>query len=178
MSFEFKRTDLQDVFLVIPKVFKDDRGFFMETYEKRTFESAGIHMNLVQSNHSKSTKDVLRGLHFQKEPFSQAKLVRCIRGEILDVAVDVRKNSKTFGKHVKFTLSEDNRNMLYIPRGFAHGFLVLSDTAEVVYDVDNFYSAVNEAGLIWNDKTVGISWGIQNPILSEKDKKWPKLEEL
>ena len=178
MPFEFKRTDLQDVFFVIPKVFKDDRGFFMETYEKRTFESAGIHMNIVQSNHSKSTKGVLRGLHFQKEPFSQAKLVRCIRGEILDVAVDVRKNSKTFGKHVKFILSEDNKNMLYIPRGFAHGFLVLSDIAEVVYDVDNFYSAANEAGLIWNDKTVGISWGIQNPILSEKDKKWPKLEEL
>ncbi len=178
MPFEFKRTGLQDVFLVIPKVFKDDRGFFMETYEERAFESAGIHMNLVQSNHSKSTKGVLRGLHFQKEPFSQAKLVRCIRGEILDVAVDVRKNSKTFGKHVKFILSEDNKNMLYIPRGFAHGFLVLSDTAEVVYDVDNFYSAANEAGLIWNDKTVSIDWGIENPILSEKDKKWPKLEEL
>lgn len=178
MPFEFKRTDLQDVFIVIPKVFKDDRGFFMETYEKRAFESAGIHMNIVQSDHSKSTKGVLRGLHFQKEPFSQAKLVRCIKGEILDVAVDVRKNSKTFGKHVKFILSEDNKNMLYIPIGFAHGFLVLSDTAEVVYDVDNFYSASNEAGLIWNDKTVGINWGIQNPILSEKDKKWPKLEEL
>lgn len=178
MPFDFKIMNIHDVLLVTPKVFKDERGFFMETYEKRAFDSAGIKMNIVQSNHSKSVKNALRGLHYQKEPFSQAKLVRCIKGEILDVAVDIRKNSQYFGKYVQAKLSDENKNMLYIPRGFAHGFLVLSDIAEVVYEVDNLYSKENEAGLIWNDKTVNINWGIENPILSEKDSKWPSLEEL
>ncbi|ADI32008.1 dTDP-4-dehydrorhamnose 3,5-epimerase [Staphylothermus hellenicus] len=178
MPFEFRRMDIPDVVLIIPKVFEDERGFFMETYKKPDFERAGIRGNFVQDNHSRSRYGVLRGLHFQREPYAQAKIVRCVRGVIYDVAVDLRRNSKTFGKYVGVILSEFNKYMLYIPRGFAHGFLVLSEEAEVIYKVDNLYAPEYEAGLIWNDPDVGIKWPIEEPILSEKDKKWPTLREL
>ena len=178
MPFEFKKTKIPDVILIVPKVFEDARGFFMETYKKEAFEKAGIKGEFIQDNHSKSTHGVLRGLHFQKNPYAQAKIVRCIRGVIYDVAVDLRKNSPTFGKFVGAILSEYNRYMLYIPRGFAHGFLVLSDVAEVVYKVDNVYAPQSEGGLIWNDPDVNIPWAIDNPILSPKDQKWPTLKEL
>lgn len=178
MPFEFIKTDIPDVILVIPKVFEDERGFFMETYKKPDFEEAGIKGDFIQDNHSKSRYGVLRGLHFQKMPYTQAKIVRCIKGVIYDVAVDLRSGSETFGKYVGFILSEFNKYMLYIPRGFAHGFLVLSDEAEVVYKVDNLYAPSYEGGLIWNDPDVNINWPINNPILSEKDRKWPTLKEL
>ncbi len=178
MPFEFKRMEIPEVILVKPKVFSDERGFFMETYKRSDFEKAGIKGEFVQDNHSKSRYGVLRGLHFQREPYAQAKIVRCIRGVIYDVAVDIRPNSPTFGKYVAAILSEHNRWMLYIPRGFAHGFVVLSDVAEVVYKVDNPYAPQSEGGIIWNDPDIGIEWPIENPILSEKDKKWPKLSEV
>ncbi|MGC8730593.1 MAG: dTDP-4-dehydrorhamnose 3,5-epimerase, partial [Candidatus Micrarchaeia archaeon] len=131
MPFDFKRLEIPEVILIVPKVFYDERGFFMETYKKEEFAKAGITCEFIQQNHSKSTKGILRGLHYQKEPYAQAKLVRCIKGEIFDVAVDIRKDSTTFGKYVSVVLSEENKNMLYIPRGFAHGFEVLSEEAEV-----------------------------------------------
>ena len=178
MPFEFVKTEVPDVILIKPKVFKDERGFFMETYKKPDFEKAGIKGEFVQDNHSKSKYGVLRGLHFQREPYAQAKIVRCVKGVIYDVAVDLRRDSHTFGKYVGVILSEFNKYMLYIPRGFAHGFLVLSDEAEIVYKVDNLYAPNHEGGLIWNDPDVGIKWSIDNPILSQKDQKWPTLKEL
>ena len=178
MPFIFKQLEIPDVILIKPKVFGDERGFFMETYKKSDFEKTGIKGEFLQDNHSRSRYGVLRGLHFQREPHAQAKIVRCIRGVIYDVAVDLRKNSPTFGKYVGVILSEYNKYMLYIPRGFAHGFLVLSGEAEVVYKVDNEYAPHSEGGLIWNDPDVNIPWPIEDPVLSEKDQKWPTLKEL
>ncbi|NJE26456.1 dTDP-4-dehydrorhamnose 3,5-epimerase [Thermococcus sp. MV5] len=178
MPFEFKRLEIPDVILIKPKVFEDERGFFMETYKKPDFEKAGIKGDFVQDNHSKSKYGVLRGLHFQREPYAQAKIVRCIRGVIYDVAVDLRKNSPNFGKYVGVILSEFNKYQLYIPRGFAHGFVVLSDVAEVAYKVDNVYAPDYESGLIWNDPDVNIQWPVDEPIVSPKDQKWPTLKEL
>ena len=178
MPFEFKRLEIPDVILIKPKVFEDERGFFMETYKKPDFEKAGIKGEFVQDNHSKSRYGVLRGLHFQKDPYAQAKIVRCIRGVIYDVAVDLRKNSPTFGGYVGVLLSEFNKYQLYIPKGFAHGFVVLSDVAEVIYKVDNIYAPEYESGLIWNDPDVNIQWPIEDPIVSPKDQKWPTLREL
>ena len=179
MPFEFKMLEIPDVILIEPKVFEDERGFFLETYKKEDFdEKAGIKGEFIQDNHSKSKYGVLRGLHFQKEPYAQAKIVRCIRGEIYDVAVDLRKNLPTFGKYTGVILSEYNRYQLYIPKGFAHGFLVLSDAAEVIYKVDNVYASDYETGLIWNDPDVNIPWPNDNPILSQKDQKLPTLREL
>ena len=174
MSFEFKRLEIPDVILITPKVFTDERGFFIETYQKDDFAKAGITGEFVQQNHSKSIKGVLRGLHYQKEPYAQAKLVRCIKGEIFDVAVDIRKNSPTFGKYVSVILSEENKKMLYIPRGFAHGFEVISDEAEVIYSVDNFYSKENESGIRWDNQKIDIKWPLKTPLVSSKDDLWPK----
>ena len=150
----------------------------MEVYKESEFREAGIINHFIQDNHSKSKYSVLRGLHFQKNPYPQAKLIRCIRGEIFDVAVDLRINSVTFGKYISINLSEDNKYLLYIPRGFAHGFQVLSDEAEVIYKVDNIYAPEYEGGLIWNDPDVNIQWPIGNPMLSEKDLKLPTLKKL
>ncbi|MBW9221286.1 dTDP-4-dehydrorhamnose 3,5-epimerase [Methanothermococcus sp. SCGC AD-155-M21] len=178
MPFEFKKTKIPDVILIKPKVFGDERGFFVETYKKKDFEEAGIRGEFLQDNHSRSSYGVLRGLHFQREPYAQAKIVRCVRGVIYDVVVDLRRDSPTFGKYVGVILSEYNKYMLYVPRGFAHGFLVLSDLAEVMYKVDNIYAPEYEGGLIWKDEDISIEWPIDDPILSEKDKKWPTLKEL
>ena len=179
MPFEFERLAIPGVILIKPKVFVDERGFFMETYKKEDFEEkAGIKGEFIQDNHSKSEYGVLRGLHFQREPYAQAKIVRCIRGEIYDVAVDLRKDEPTFGNYVGVNLSEDKRYQLYIPGGCAHGFLVLSEVAEVIYKVDNVYAPDHEGGLIWNDPDVNVKWPNDNPILSEKDKRWPTLKEL
>jgi dTDP-4-dehydrorhamnose 3,5-epimerase len=169
---------IEGVYLVAPKVFEDERGFFMETYAKSVFESAGIKGEVVQQNHSRSLRGVLRGLHFQREPYAQAKLVRCSRGEVFDVAVDIRKGSDTFGRWVSSSLTDSNRNMLYVPRGFAHGFLTLSDVAEVQYSVDNAYAPDYEGGVIWNDPDLKIHWPTANPILSKKDAGWPPLRQL
>ena len=171
MPFEFERQNIEDVILVMPKVFGDNRGFFMETYKKSDFVANGIDVEFIQDNHSKSTKGVLRGLHYQAKPYGQAKLVRCSKGRIYDVAVDIRKNSKTFGQYVKIELSEDNKNMLYIPAGFAHGFVALSDEVEIIYKASGEYAPQADRGILWCDKEINIDWGIDfEPILSDKDK--------
>lgn len=179
MSFIFEKLEIEGVILVKPKVFGDDRGFFMESYKKSEFYQNGITCEFVQDNHSKSAKGVLRGLHYQANPKPQAKLVRCSKGRIYDVAVDLRPNSKTFGKWLKVELSEENKHMLFIPRGFAHGFVVLSDEAELLYKADNEFSLESDRGLLWCDKDVNIDWGFDfEPILSEKDKVQPRLNEI
>jgi dTDP-4-dehydrorhamnose 3,5-epimerase len=176
MPFTFKMLKIPEVVLIEPKVFEDERGFFMETYKVPDFVAAGIKVNFVQENHSRSTKGVLRGLHYQNQPFAQGKLVRVIKGEIFDVSVDIRKGSPTWGKWVGVILSEENKNILYVPEAFAHGFCVLSEIAEVVYKTTNVYSAESEAGIIWSDEDLDIEWPVKKPILSEKDGKWPTLK--
>lgn len=177
MPFEFKDTKLKDVKIVKPQVFGDKRGFFIETYVKEKFEEKGIDAEFIQDNHSKSEHGVIRGLHYQKGEHAQGKLVRCTQGVILDVIVDLRKDSETFGEYMKSILSEHNRKMLWVPRGFAHGFYTLSETAEVQYKADNDYTPKEEAGIKWSDPELDIDWPIEEPKLSEKDQKWPTLEE-
>ena len=179
MPFEFEEQKLEGVVLVKPKVFGDNRGFFMEAYKKSDFYNNGIEVEFNQDNHSKSTKHVLRGLHYQTKEFSQAKLVRCSKGRIYDVAVDIRPYSKTFGKYVKVELSQENKHMLFIPAGFAHGYVVLSDEAELLYKASGEYNPKADRGILWSDKDINIDWGIDfEPILSEKDKAQPKLSEI
>ena len=181
-KFKKIETKIPDVYIIEPTVFGDNRGYFMETYNKKDFEEIGLNYDFVQDNQSKSKKGVLRGLHFQKEN-TQSKLVRCIKGEVFDVAVDLRPGSKTYGKWEGVILSEENKKMFMIPKGFAHGFLVLSDEAEFVYKCDDIYNPQAEGGLAWNDKDVNIEWPLGNMkisdlLTSEKDSKWPTLEEL
>jgi dTDP-4-dehydrorhamnose 3,5-epimerase len=156
-QFTFTKTDIEGVLVIEPKVFGDERGYFMETYNKTDFHKAGITCEFVQDNQSKSRKGVLRGLHFQKQ-FPQAKLVRVTKGEVYDVAVDLRKESLTYGKYVGVILSAERKNMFFIPRGFAHGFLVLSDEAEFTYKCDEFYHPEDEGGIRWDDPSIGIEW--------------------
>jgi dTDP-4-dehydrorhamnose 3,5-epimerase len=161
---------IPDVLLIEPQVFGDDRGFFYESFNQNKFEEAmGKKINFVQDNHSKSVKGVLRGLHYQLTPKAQGKLVRVIQGEVFDVAVDLRQSSPTFGKWVGEIISADNKKQLWIPEGFAHGFLTLSDTAEFLYKTTDFYSKDHEQAIQWNDKTIGINWPIQDVSLSSKD---------
>ncbi|MFB6199695.1 MAG: dTDP-4-dehydrorhamnose 3,5-epimerase [Candidatus Nanohaloarchaea archaeon] len=176
MPFEFEESGIPGVIIVKPQVFEDERGFFLETYVEEDFREAGIEAEFVQDNHSRSEEGVLRGLHYQKGEHAQAKLVRCTKGKILDVAVDLRKDSDTFGEHVKVELSKENKKMLFVPRGFAHGFLTLEGPAEVQYKVDNDYAPDQEAGIIWNDPELDIYWPVENPKLPEKDQEWPNLE--
>ncbi len=179
-KFNFIKTDIEGVIIVEPTVFGDERGYFMETYQYNDFCQGGIDVKFVQDNQSKSKKGVLRGLHFQKQ-FPQSKLVRVIKGEVYDVAVDLREGSLTYGKYVGVLLSEENKRQFFIPKNFAHGFLVLSDEAEFVYKVDDFYHPNDEGGLMWNDKTVNVDWPIEEGmeiILSEKDKINPTLENI
>mgnify|MGYP006279492465 CR=1 FL=1 len=176
MPFQFERTKIPDVILVKPRVFPDERGFFLETYKKSDFEKNGIDVDFIQCNHSKSSFGVIRGLHYQKEPYAQSKLVRCIKGKIFDVAVDIRKNSKYYGKYISVELSEENKHVLFIPKGFAHGFQVLSAEAEIEYQVDSEYAPNYEDGIIWNDKNIDIDWPIKNVITSIKDKEFNNLK--
>ncbi len=179
-NFKFTKTKIDGVIILEQKVFGDSRGYFMETYEKRKFAEGGITAEFVQDNQSMSTKVVLRGLHFQKT-HPQAKLVRVIKGAVYDVAVDLRKDSPTYGEYVGAVLSDENKKQFYIPKGFAHGFLVLSDVAEFVYKCDDFYYPSDEGGMMWNDPEIGIEWpldGIEEIKLSEKDKKNPGLHSL
>lgn len=179
MPFEFKKYNISDVKLIISKVFNDERGFFLESYKKSDFVNNGIKDEFNQDNHSKSTKGVLRGLHYQAAPKGQAKIVRCIRGAIFDVAVDIRKNSPTFGKWIGEKLTEENKHMLYIPEGFAHGFIVLSDEAELNYKASNEYSKEHDRGILWNDPDININWGIDYiPLISEKDRNQPRLKDI
>lgn len=171
-KFNFMKTQIDGVYIIETGVFGDNRGYFMETYNYNDFKAAGLDMVFVQDNQSKSKKGVLRGLHFQKT-HPQGKLVRVIKGEVFDVAVDIRKNSKTFKKWVGVTLSQENKKQFYIPEGFAHGFLVLSDEAEFCYKCTDFYHPEDEGGIAWDDKDIDIKWpseNIDNLILSEKDK--------
>ncbi len=177
MSFKFEKLTLSGPLLIKSDVFKDERGFFMETYKHSEFEKAGIKEHFTQDNYSKSKRDVLRGLHFQKNPTAQGKLVYCLRGKIFDVAVDIRKGSPAYSQWVGVELSEANISMLYIPPGFAHGFLVLSDVAEVIYKCTEEYSPENERGVIWNDNDIKVNWPVKNSVLSEKDKMLPLLRD-
>lgn len=178
---EFLKQSIPDVVLIRPKVHGDHRGYFVETFRHDTLEEAlGYEVTFFQDNESKSTKGVLRGLHFQLPPFAQSKLVRVIEGEVLDVAVDIRQGSPTFGQHVAVRLTGENKHQLFIPRGFAHGFLVLSDTATFAYKVDKYYSPECDRGLAFNDPALGIDWGLPSDQLkvSEKDLKQPRLAEI
>ena len=176
-NFIFNETGIDGVYIIDTIVFGDERGYFLESYNEKIFKGFGINYLFVQDNQSKSIKGVLRGLHFQKK-FPQAKLVRVIEGEVFDVAVDLRANSKTYGKWVGAVLSAENKKQLMIPRGFAHGFLVLSETATFCYKCDEFYHPEDEGGIIWNDPDIDIDWGnVSNVILSEKDKKHPTLKQ-
>jgi dTDP-4-dehydrorhamnose 3,5-epimerase len=174
---KFIKTEIPEVIIIAPTVFGDERGYFLESYNKKAFEENIGLVNFVQDNESKSSKGVLRGLHFQKPPFTQAKLVRCIEGEVLDVAVDIRKSSPTYGKHVAVKLTGENKKQLYVPRGFAHGFVVLSETAIFAYKVDNSYAPEYDGGIIWQDSDLQIDWILsENEIkLSDKDAKLPTL---
>lgn len=172
------KTNVLDVFILEPKVFGDNRGWFAETWSQKTMEEAGLHYRFVQDNQSFSAnKGTLRGLHFQKGESAQAKLVRCGRGAVLDVAVDLRKGSPTYKGWAAVELSSENKRQLLIPRGFAHAFLTLTDDVEFLYKADNLYSPENERNIIWNDPDIGIEWNIENPVLSARDSRAPRLAE-
>ena len=177
---KFIETKISDLIIIEPTVFGDVRGYFLESYNQKKFEEVVGKISFVQDNESKSSKGVLRGLHFQKPPFEQAKLVRCIEGEVLDVAVDIRKNSKTYGHHVAVLLSGQNKRQLFVPRGFAHGFLVLSESATFAYKVDNRYAPEFDTGIRWNDKELNIQWGMEDieVMISAKDAELPFLSEF
>ena len=182
-KIKVEQTGIEDLLIITPTVFGDERGYFMETYNYGDYKDAGIPQVFCQDNQSCSKKGVLRGLHFQKN-FPQSKLVRVVKGSVYDVAVDLRKGSPTFGKAYGIELSAENKKQFFIPKNFAHGFVVLSDVAEFVYKCDDFYHPNDEGGLIWNDPALGIKWpleeagGIQNLTISEKDQNWPTLKEL
>jgi dTDP-4-dehydrorhamnose 3,5-epimerase len=177
MPFEFTQLEIPGLVLVQPQVFGDNRGFFFELYKHSDFARGGIVEHLVQDNYSKSAKGVLRGLHYQKTPRAQGKLVMCLKGGIYDVAVDIRKGSPRYGKWVGVELTEENRLMLFVPPGFAHGFQVLSDTAEVLYKCTDEYSPADDRGIIWNDLDINIAWPLRDPVLSGKDKIHPALRD-
>tara|TARA_A100001037_G_C14989893_1_gene562079 strand:- start:312 stop:863 length:552 start_codon:yes stop_codon:yes gene_type:complete len=177
---KFSRASISDIIICEPEVFEDDRGYFYESFSKKIFEDyLGSKVDFCQENESKSGLGILRGLHFQKEPYAQAKLVRVTNGKVLDVAVDLRSNSTTFGQHISIELSSKNKKQLFIPRGFAHGFLSLEENTIFSYKVDNYYSAEHDSGIIYNDNNLNINWGnYNNPIISKKDLSLPlfKLE--
>jgi dTDP-4-dehydrorhamnose reductase/dTDP-4-dehydrorhamnose 3,5-epimerase len=172
------RTDIEDVLIIEPKIFGDHRGWFTETYSKDKFKELGIDIDFIQDNHSFSAqKGTLRGLHFQLNPKAQTKLIRCTKGEILDVAVDIREGSPTYKKWVAVELTEENKKQLLVPKGFAHGFITLTDDVEVQYKVDEYYSPENDRSIRYDDPDLNVDWGIDNPILSEKDLNAPLLSE-
>jgi dTDP-4-dehydrorhamnose 3,5-epimerase len=175
-----QKTDFKDLLVLDPRVFEDDRGYFMESYNRRSFAEVGIRIDFVQDNQSRSSTGVLRGLHFQRPPYAQTKLVRALSGEILDVVVDLRRGQPTFGKHFSIRLSSDNRRQLLVPKGFAHGFLVLSAEAEVLYKCDEYYNKDADGGIRFDDPDLEIDW-ILSPgkfVLSDKDRMLPFLKEL
>ena len=175
---KISKTFIKDLLVIEPQLFKDDRGFFYESYNKKKLNK-NINIVFVQDNESKSNRGVIRGLHFQKPPYAQTKLVRCVSGEILDIAVDLRKNSKTYGKSFSIELSSENNKQLLVPKGFAHGFQVLSNEAIVNYKVDNFYNPKSDSGIIWNDKDLSIDWNLDiKPVISLKDLKLISFKEL
>jgi dTDP-4-dehydrorhamnose 3,5-epimerase len=178
MPFRFTPCALPGVVLIELTVFSDDRGFFMETYKQSDFAQAGIDLEFVQENHSRSLRGTLRGLHFQRPPRAQAKLVRATMGEVFDVVVDVTPGSRTFGKWLSATLSAENKHSLFVPAGYAHGFCVVSPEAEVIYKTTQEYAPELEFGVRWNDAALGIPWPVSSPRLSVRDTRWPTLEQL
>ncbi|MDA8626080.1 dTDP-4-dehydrorhamnose 3,5-epimerase [Flavobacteriaceae bacterium] len=174
------KTKLDGLVVLKPTVFKDNRGYFMESYNQKNINKLLGNVNFVQDNESESSRGVLRGLHFQKPPYTQAKLVRCLKGSVLDVALDLRKDSKTYGIFETISLTEENKKQLFIPKGFAHGFIVLSKSAILSYKVDNYYNPESESGIIWNDPDLNIDWKINKNeiIVSEKDKNLPAFNEI
>ncbi|MDE1817910.1 MAG: dTDP-4-dehydrorhamnose 3,5-epimerase [Thaumarchaeota archaeon] len=176
MPFKFKRLEISDIMLVEAQAFSDERGFFLEGFKESVFSTNGVKSKFVQDNYSHSIKGVLRGLHYQKDPKAQAKLVIVTRGEIFDVAVDIRKGSPTYGKWIAQILSDQNHKLLYVPEGFAHGFCVLSDTADVLYKVSSEYSPEHERGILWNDPNMSIKWPLDKPIIIQKDLQLPTLQ--
>ena len=176
---DYRKTEIDGVYILEPRVFNDDRGYFFEAWKKEDFEEHVGKVDFIQDNESKSSYGVLRGLHYQKGNYSQAKLVRVIKGKVLDVAVDIRKSSPTFGKHVMVELSDENKRQFFIPRGFAHGFLVLSEEAVFTYKVDNIYAPQHEASIRWNDEDINIQWPIatKDVVTSEKDLKASSLKD-
>lgn len=174
----FIKTKINGLVIIEPKIFGDQRGFFFESYSQKEFADNGINIAFVQDNQSRSTKHVLRGLHLQLPPHEQDKLIRVIRGEVFDVAVDARPNSPTFGQWESIVLSEENKKMFFIPKGFLHGFVALSDVVDFEYKVSNFYSKESELGVAWNDPDLNISWPVTSPILSDKDKVNKFLKEV
>lgn len=170
-------TRLDGLALIEPQVFGDERGFFVETYSRERWRELGVDVDFVQHNHSRSVKRTLRGIHFQTEP-GQAKLLRCVRGEILDVAVDLRRGSPTYGQWESYVLDDVKHHQLFVPVGFGHGFAVLSDVADVAYQVSSYYDPATEAGIAWDDPDVGVDWGVEDPLLSERDAKAPTLAEI
>ncbi len=176
----FIKTEIPEVVIVEPKIWEDERGYFFESFRKDLFEQEIGKINFIQENESFSTYGTLRGLHYQLPPFAQSKLVRVVHGKVLDVAVDIRKGSPTFGKYVSVELSGENKKQLFIPQGFAHGFVTLSETAIFQYKVDNVYNRESEGGIIWNDETIGIDWGLNEleVKLSEKDLKLQSIEQI
>ncbi|UCE05619.1 MAG: dTDP-4-dehydrorhamnose 3,5-epimerase [bacterium] len=177
MSFIFQKLKIPDVLLIEPRSYIDERGFFAETYKRSEFIENGIKEEFVQDNLSHSSKGTLRGLHFQNPPKAQAKLVMVLKGEVFDAAIDIRKNSPTYGQYIGLTLSDKKIQMLYIPIGFAHGFCVLSDEADFFYKVSDEYAPILDSGIRWNDPDIGIQWPISEPILSERDAELPLLEQ-
>lgn len=177
MPFHFQPLAIPEVILVEPQRFGDTRGFFMETYQYETFAANGIALRFVQDNHSRSAQGVLRGLHYQKDPVAQGKLLKAVVGEIFDVAVDIRRGSPTFGQWVGEILSAENGRLLYVPPGFAHGFCVLSETADLIYKTTDYYHPESEKGIIWNDAQIGVAWPIAAPLLSARDQALPSLAE-
>ncbi len=174
---EFRQTSIEGLIEVLPRIFGDERGYFLESYHKKAFSDNGIPFDFVQDNQSLSSAGVLRGLHFQRDPHAQGKLVRVIMGKAVDVAVDLRPGSPTFGKHEKFLLDAQLQNMVYIPAGFAHGFLALEQCL-FTYKCTDFYNKASEGGIIWNDPDLGIDWGIENPNISQKDLELPRLKDI
>ncbi|OOG70686.1 dTDP-4-dehydrorhamnose 3,5-epimerase [Algoriphagus sp. A40] len=174
---ELRRTPISGLLEIFPKIFPDSRGYFFESFRQDWLEKEGIEVDWIQDNQSFSQRGTVRGLHFQKSPFAQAKLVRVITGKVLDVAVDLRKGSPTYGKHFSTVLDGERNNLLYVPTGFAHGFSVLED-AVFVYKCSNYYNKPAEGGILWNDPKLGIDWLVEEPIISDKDKQWVTLDEF
>lgn len=174
---EIKTTRIQGVLEIYPKIFNDERGYFFESFNLAHLKEAGLDLNFVQDNQSFSKKGVVRGLHFQKPPYGQGKLVRVIKGRVIDIAVDLREGSETFGEHLMVELDDQSNNMLYVPEGFAHGFAALEDSV-FFYKCTNYYHKASESGVLWNDKTLNINWGVNDPIVSEKDRLLPTFEGL
>lgn len=175
---EIIKTSIEGLLIIKPDVFKDERGYFFESYNKERFAKEGLVMNFVQDNESKSGRGVIRGLHFQKPPFAQGKLVRVVKGSVMDVAVDIRKNSPTYGKWESRILSEENKEMFWIPEGFAHGFITLEDNTVFSYKCTNVYNKLSEGSLRWNDPDLNIQWNFETPILSDKDKLSPLFKDF